>query len=113
MDIFSGTAIAERFGVKSPKELGKDHPVWEELARACAFALYNTLLHWSPDRIVLGGSMFNDIGISIERVSAHLRDINRAFPTMPDIAHSSLGSVGGLWGGLAALQNLHQESVRV
>ena len=101
-NLVSGTAIQKRFGMH-PKELGKDHPVWEELARTCAFGVHNTILHWSPHKVVLGGSMFNEIGISVERVAEHVKSIMRKFPTTPPIVHSSLGDFGGLWGGLALL----------
>lgn len=102
-EMISGTAIRKRFG-KSPRELGKDSPVWEEMARTLAFGLNNTIVHWSPERVVLGGSMFNDIGIPINRVTAHLKSIVRKFPILPDIVHSSLGDIGGLHGGLAFLK---------
>lgn len=105
MDLISGTAISKRFGMP-PRELGKEHAVWEELARYTAFGLHNTILHWSPERIVLGGSMFNEIGIAPERVTFHLQQIMKAFPTVPEIVHSSLGNIGGLYGGLARLKQL-------
>jgi predicted NBD/HSP70 family sugar kinase len=103
--MISGSALAARFG-KHPRELGKDSPVWEELAHTFAFGLNNTILHWSPERVVLGGSMFNDIGIPIERVIFHLKRIMKKFPTLPDIVHSKLGDLGGLHGGLARLAQL-------
>lgn len=103
-DLVSGKAIAARFGVHSPKDLGRDHPVWEELARTVAFGVHNTILHWSPERLVLGGSMFNEIGISVSRVEAHVREIMRKFSTIPRIVHSELGDTGGLWGALAHLK---------
>ena len=102
-EMVSGAAVQKRFGVH-PKELGKDNPVWEELARILAFGVHNSILHWSPDRVVLGGSMFNEIGISVERVAAHVKDIMRKFPEVPEIVHASLGDLGGLWGGLALLK---------
>lgn len=102
-DLISGAAISEKYGVH-PKEIEKDSPVWEELARITAFGVHNTVMHWSPDRVVLGGSMFNEIGISVERVRYHIASIMRKFPQTPDIVHSALGDVGGLWGGLARLR---------
>ena len=101
-EMVSGAAIFAKYGVH-PKELGKDSPVWEELARIFAYGLHNSILHWSPDRVVLGGSMFNEIGISVERVAFHVKDIMRNFPDVPEIVHASLGDFGGLWGGLALL----------
>ena len=101
--LISGKAIHEKYGVH-PRELGKDSPVWEALAPLVAFGLHNAILHWSPDRIVLGGSMFNEIGISVERVGYHLEKINNAVPELPQLVHSALGDLGGLWGGIARLR---------
>jgi predicted NBD/HSP70 family sugar kinase len=108
-EIISGTAIQKRFGVP-PKELGKGNAIWEELAETMAFGLHNTILHWSPDRVAIGGSMLNEIGISVERVSLHLKRIMRKFPKVPDIVHSQLKDVGGLYGGLARLSQLARET---
>lgn len=102
-EMISGEAIEKRFGMP-PKELGQDHPVWEELARIAAIGVHNTILHWSPDIVVLGGSMLNDVGISVDRVRVHLADVMRKFPALPEVRHSSLGDIGGLWGGLAFLR---------
>lgn len=97
--LVSGTAIQRRFGV-APRELGHDHPVWEELAWVTAIGIHNVILEWSPDTVVLGGSMFNTIGISVPRVRAHLAEILHKFPKVPHIFHSELGDDGGLYGGL-------------
>ncbi|HUO50022.1 MAG TPA: ROK family protein [Candidatus Paceibacterota bacterium] len=104
-ELVSGKAIQERYGVH-PKVIEKDSPVWEELAELFAIGLHNTILHWSPDRVVLGGSMFNEIGISVERVKVHLAEIMIKFPNVPEVVHSSLGDLGGLWGGLARLKQI-------
>ncbi len=106
-DLISGTAVAERFG-KHPKDLGKDNPVWGELAKVAAYSVHNTILHWSPERMILGGSMFNDVGISVARVAEHVKTIMKKFPTTPEIVHASLGDIGGLWGGLALLRQKNQ-----
>jgi predicted NBD/HSP70 family sugar kinase len=103
-EMVSGSAIEKQFG-KHPKELGKDHEVWDELAELCAYGVHNTILHWSPERVVLGGSMFNEIGISVPKVAENVKKIMRKFPDVPEFAHSALGDLGGLWGGLALLRN--------
>ena len=104
-DLISGTAVVEKYHIQ-PKELGPGAPVWDEFARYLAYALHNTILHWSPNRIVLGGSMFNEVGISIDTVRTYLDDIMHMYPALPEIVHSNLGDVGGLHGGLARLKQL-------
>lgn len=104
-DLVSGSYISKKYG-KHPRELGNDSPVWDELAHMLALGLHNTIVHWSPEVIVLGGSMFNDIGISVGRVEEHLWPLLMRFPERPRLVHSSLASVGGLWGGLARLKQL-------
>lgn len=102
-EMVSGSAVQKQCGLH-PRELGKDNPLWDELATLCAYGVHNTILHWSPDRVVLGGSMFNEIGISVPRVADEVKRVMRKFPEMPEIVHSSLGDLGGLWGGLAILR---------
>jgi len=102
-ELVSGRAIAARFNMP-PRELGKDHPVWDELARLTARALHNAIAHWSPDRIVIGGSMMNEVGIPIDRIWTHLQALPRKNPALPEIVHATLGDFGGLWGGLARLR---------
>ena len=102
-ELVSGRAINERFGLH-PRELGKAHPVWEELAQVTARALHNTIAYWSPERIVIGGSMMNEIGISIDRIRTHLEALPRKNPSLPELVHAILGDVGGLRGGLARLR---------
>lgn len=98
-ELASGGALHERFG-KHPKEI-VDEKVWEELSRVFAYALFNTIVHWSPDRVVLGGSMFNTPGISIPVVEETLKKIGYAFPILPPLTKASLGSIGGLYGAQA------------
>ncbi len=100
----SGFAIEARFG-KKPKEV-TDMALWEELAENLAYGLHNTVVLWSPDVIVLGGSMIvGDPAISVERVGAHLKDLLKIFPNPPILKKAELGNVGGLWGALEFIKN--------
>lgn len=94
----SGTAISARYG-KKPYEI-TDEAFWEEMARILAYGLNNTIVHWSPDIVVIGGSMMKKIGIPVDRVRAHLKGILSIFPELPAIEHSELGDIGGLHGAL-------------
>ena len=98
----SGTAITERYD-KKPYEI-TDKKFWNEMARLLAYGLNNTIVHWSPDVVVLGGSMMKEIGISVEEVKAHLGGILRIYPELPTIVHSELGDIGGLYGALALIK---------
>jgi glucokinase len=94
----SGTAITARYG-KKPYEI-TDDAFWEEMARVLAYGLNNTIVHWSPDIVVIGGSMMKKIGIPVDRVRAHLKGILHIYPELPLIEHSALGDIGGLHGAL-------------
>jgi len=95
----SGTAVEKRYG-KKPFEI-HDAAVWDELAKFLAYGLNNTIVHWSPDIIVLGGSMMREVGIPLEAVKKHLTDILKIFPTLPEIKKAELADFGGLYGALA------------
>ncbi len=93
----SGKGIEAHYGRK-PEEI-KDPAVWEDVARYLALGLANTILHWSPDVMVLGGSVMRDI--PIERVRELLKDLLYVYPEIPAIKRAALGDIGGLYGALA------------
>lgn len=98
----SGAAVEKRFG-KKPYEI-HDSAIWEEIAKFLAYGLNNTILHWSPDVVVLGGSMMNEVGIPIDKVREYLREILKIFPQMPEIKKSELADFGGLYGALSYIR---------
>ena len=101
----SGPAVRERYG-KKPYEL-TDVKFWDEMARLLAYGLNNTIVHWSPDVVVIGGSMMKEIGIPIDRVRAHLSGILHIYEELPQVTHSTLGDIGGLYGALALIKKSH------
>src|SRR5690606_20277112 len=101
-NLISGKAIEKRTG-KKPAEI-TDPAFWEEMARILAYGLNNTIVHWSPDVVVLGGSMMNKVGIPVESVEKYLREIMVIYPELPPVKKSTLGDLGGLYGGLAYLR---------
>jgi len=96
--LVSGSGLAQKYG-KPAKELA-DPMIWDEVADRFAYGLYNTILHWSPDRVVLGGTAFLSHDISLERVQSTLREISSALPELPDLALATLGNHSGLYGAL-------------
>jgi fructokinase len=102
-NLVSGTAIELRFGVK-PYEIPQSDILWEELAEYLAQGLRNTVLYWSPDAIVLGGSMvIGDPKIMVDAVRKYTVQSLDSFVPCPLIAEAKLGDEAGLYGGMALL----------
>ena len=101
--IISGSALERRFNKKAYEIT--DEAIWEEEARILAYGLHNGIMHWSPEGIVLGGSMIlKKPGIDIERVRFHLKKILKNFLELPQVTEASLGDYGGLYGALTYVQ---------
>ncbi len=100
----SGASLTLRTG-KEPREI-IDLAVWEELASFLAVGVANTIVHWSPDVVVLGGSMIiKKPGIQVETVEKHLKKVLTIFPTPVPLKQATLGDFGGLHGALALCGN--------
>ncbi len=102
-NLISGTALEKRRGVK-PYAIAQDDHVWDELARYLAYGLKNTIVYWSPDRIVLGGSMIvGDPRIPLERIVFHTKSLLEGLMPCPPIVTASLEDEGGLYGAMALI----------
>jgi predicted NBD/HSP70 family sugar kinase len=102
--ILSGKGVEDRTG-KKPRDIS-DPNFWDDMAKYLAYALNNVSVFWSPDVIVLGGSMITGSpAISIDKTVEYLKDILKIFPELPVIKKAELGDFGGLYGALAYLKN--------
>lgn len=95
--LISGTAVERKFG--KPAKLVKDRAVWDQAEKDLAIGLNNVLVFWSPDIILLGGSVMNDV--RIEKVREHLQSIVTIYTTLPPLEPYTLGTNAGLLGALA------------
>ena len=103
--LVSGTAVKEKFGIE-PKDL-KSLEERNKLADILAIGLYNTTLHWSPDTIVLGGSMIVGVNpIPIEHVTESLAKRLTMYPKSPAVKMAQLGDIGGLVGAAILAQKM-------
>lgn len=103
--LVSGSAIEERMGTK-PYEIPQSDAIWDQLAYYLAHGLRNTVLYWSPDIIVLGGSMIlGDPRILLDDIQRHANEIFGEDISCPLIADGELGDLAGIYGGMARLQN--------
>jgi len=104
-NLISGKALEEKTG-KHPKEVS-DRAVWDEFAKILAYGLNNIIVEWSPNIVVLGGSMITgDPAIPLNKVEEHLKEILKIFPEIPTIKMGELGDFGGLYGALAYIKNI-------
>jgi predicted NBD/HSP70 family sugar kinase len=102
-NLVSGSAIEERMGVK-PYEISQDDAIWDQLALYLAHGLRNTILYWSPDAVVLGGSMIvGDPRILLDDIVRHTNTVLGDTIECPLIVDARLGDQGGLFGAMALL----------
>lgn len=103
----SGTAVTQETG-KKPKEI-TDPEFWDNEAKLLAYGLNNTIVHWSPDVMVLGGSMITgDPAIPLENIEKHLKGVLKVYKELPQLKKAELGDIGGLYG---ALEYVKQQGV--
>lgn len=109
-NLVSGTALEKRRGVK-PYEISQDDHVWSELASYLAGGLKNTIVYWSPDIIVLGGSMIvGNPRILLEDIITQTKKVLGTLVPCPVIIDALLKDEGGLYGAMALLQQkIHSE----
>lgn len=102
-NLVSGTALESRRG-KKPYDIPQDDPVWDELAGYLGNGLKNTIVYWSPDIIVLGGSMVvGDPRIFLEDIIRHTRETLGDLMPCPPIVDAKFRDDGGLYGAMALL----------
>ena len=100
-NLVSGAALEARLGIK-PYDIPQEDVIWDELAGYLAQGLRNTVLYWSPEAIVLGGSMMiGDPKIPLEAVRKATVAVLDSFVPCPFITTAKLGDEAGLYGALA------------
>jgi len=103
-ELISGEGLQKRMG-KKPYEVPQEDPVWDELAGYLAYGLKNTIVYWSPDTIVLGGSMIvGDPRIMLSVVREKTEALVAGLVPCPRIVDATLKDEGGLYGACALLR---------
>lgn len=99
----SGRVLKERHQ-KYPQEL--DRGVYEDYVKMIALGVYNSILFWTPDILIMGGALINEKeGFEVEEIASAVRDINEALPALPPIVKSELGDNAGLYGAMVIIEN--------
>jgi predicted NBD/HSP70 family sugar kinase len=102
-DLASGTAVERKFN-KHPKDVAQT-PDWDKVEDYIAIGLHNSIVHWSPEVVVLGGSMSRDF--DSKRMKEKVTKYMKIHPTLPEIKIAELGSIGGIHGGFAFLRQYY------
>lgn len=97
--LISGTALEKRYGSKA--EDINDPRIWEKVTSDLAVGLSNTLVHWSPDIVILGGSVMKKI--SLNTLREKVKETVFIFSEVPKIEAASLDE-SVLWGALAMVK---------
>ncbi len=104
-NLVSGAGVETRLGVK-PYEIPQEDTLWNELAEYLAQGLRNTILYWSPEVIVLGGSMITgDPKIPLEAIRKYTVEYLDSFVECPFITTATLADNAGLYGAMALLKS--------
>lgn len=110
-ELVSGAALEKRFG-KKPYDIPQSDPVWGELARFLAYGLKNTIAYWSPDVIVLGGSMIvGDPRILLSDIIFETKKVLGSELQVPKIVDATLKDEGGLYGALIILKKREEQGM--
>lgn len=96
-----GGYYLERDYKQKPEQI-TDERIWNEVAKYLGLGLCNTIVHWSPDVVILGGPVMQSV--DLEKVKSSLKEYLTIFPNPPEIIPAKLGSEGGLYGALELLK---------
>lgn len=105
LETYVGGYYLQRKYHKRAEEI-KDSTIWDEVFKYLAMGLYNTSVHWSPEIIILGGSVTESL--NLEKVTEYLVQFSTVFPKPPIVVRGSLGHKAGLYG---ALEYLKQQKI--
>lgn len=103
----SGPAIEARWG-SPPASLAPDHPAWDLEAHYLAHALVDIVVILSPERIILGGGVMQQLQL-FSMVRGKVQQLLNGYLTIPAIIHSvdtyvvppGLGGRSGVLGAIA------------
>ncbi|HUY62354.1 MAG TPA: ROK family protein [Candidatus Paceibacterota bacterium] len=101
--LVGGGALGFRYGM-APASLPRS--AYDAALPALAAGVWNAIVLWSPDVVVLGGSLMSEEnGFRVADVKNEVEKVRRVLPALPRIARAALGDASGLYGALARLGN--------
>jgi glucokinase len=106
--LVSGWAIEKKYG-HPPREINQPE-VWEEIAANLAVGIANSIFHYSPAVVVLGGGLVQKGSLLFKPLEEHLKSNLPLYRHKPLIKPAALGQDSGLIGALILAQQSKQIS---
>lgn len=104
--IVSGNSIYNDYG-KYPEDM--DESFFKKLTPKLAVGIYNSIIFWSPDVLVLGGAlMVNNTGFKIKDLEKELEKLKGELVKLPKIKKAQLGDESGLWGAVVITEEFYK-----
>ncbi|MEP7103393.1 MAG: ROK family protein [Candidatus Dojkabacteria bacterium] len=95
-----GNAIFKKYG-KRASEI-EDLQIIDDIYFYTACGIHNAILHWSPDVVVLGGSLGEDM--DLPKLKSYLTEIMHIFKKIPPLKSAKLGKTNGVIGAFHLLK---------
>jgi len=95
--VASGTALKEIYGKDPAKIVGT--PEWDKALERLARGITNSILHYSPEIVIIGGGLTTNQEAFFEPLVGKIRDFLTTFP-LPAIIHPALGENSTLIGAI-------------
>lgn len=101
LEAYVGGLYIEKMNHLKGEEIN-DPQIWDQVARNLAYGLTNIAVLWSPDMIILGGSVTQSIPLL--KVQKYFGQFLTIFPQAPQVVKATLGDDAGLYGALTFLK---------
>lgn len=75
-----------------------------KVAQEFAIGLHNTIVHWSPEIVVIGGGI--GVNLPLDQIKTSLKNSLTFYPQIPEVVYSKLKEEAGFIGGLIKLSDL-------
>jgi glucokinase len=108
-DFVGGAAIEKRTGM-SPLQI-QDPNLWSTTASFLVVGLYNCVLFWSPEMLIVGGPIVTKIPFNSIKLALSER-LKTIYPETPAIVQASLGEFGGLHGAMVCANQLDGSQIQ-
>jgi len=115
---FNGEPLPSKYGFEPGHQVISNNKTFEQLAggghvnydleedkleakRFTVTGIYNSILHWSPDLVIMGGGLVNHNIVDVNFIKSEVENLMQVFPKAPEFKKSVLGDLNGIYGALA------------